>query len=214
VSRCSTTATTSARSRPTTAWRNAFDFPGFVPAYIRPLFCVGKGPFRWVALSGDPQDIRRTDARLKTIVPGRPASSPLARHGLRAHRLPGAAGAHLLAGPGRAPARRPGIQSNGRKWRARSTDRDRPRPPGCGLGRLAHRETEAMRDGSDAVSDWPLLNAMLNHGLGRDLGLAASRRRGRDGLLAACRRRDRVRRHRSGPRGASSGCSGTTRPAA
>ena len=67
--RRSTTATTSARSRSTDGVANAFDFPGFVPAYIRPLFCRGKGPFRWVALSGDPEDIRKTDAKMKELFP-------------------------------------------------------------------------------------------------------------------------------------------------
>ena len=60
---------------------NAFDFPGFVPAYIRPLFCRGKGPFRWVALSGDPEDIKRTDARVKELIPNDRHLASLARHG-------------------------------------------------------------------------------------------------------------------------------------
>ena len=94
--------------------KNAFDFPGFVPAYVRPLFCRGKGPFRWVALSGDPEDIRKTDAKMKELFPRRRAPAPLARHGRRAHRLPGPAGAHLLDRPGRAPPRRPGLQRDGR----------------------------------------------------------------------------------------------------
>ncbi len=81
---------------------DAFEFPGFVPAYIRPLFCRGKGPFRWVALSGDPEDIRKTDAKMKELFPERRAPAPLARHGRRAHRVPGPAGAHLLARPRRA----------------------------------------------------------------------------------------------------------------
>ena len=110
----STTATTSARSRSTTASTNAFAFPGFVPAYIRPLFCRGKGPFRWVALSGDPEDIRKTDAKMKELFPRRRAPAPLARHGRRAHRLPGPAGAHLLDRPRRAPPRRPRVQRDGR----------------------------------------------------------------------------------------------------
>ena len=93
--------------------KNAFDFPGFVPAYIRPLFCRGKGPFRWVALSRrpgrHPQDRRQDEG----AVPRRRAPAPLARHGRRAHRLPGPAGAHLLDRPGRAPPRRPGLQRDG-----------------------------------------------------------------------------------------------------
>ena len=80
---------------------DAFDFPGFVPAYIRPLFCRGIGPFRWAALSGDPEDIYRTDAKVKELMPDDTASAPLARHGAGAHQVPGPAGAHLLGGPGR-----------------------------------------------------------------------------------------------------------------
>ena len=77
---------------------NAFDFPGFVPAYIRPLFCEGKGPFRWVALSGDPEDIYKTDAKVKELIPDDRASAQLARHGARTHCVPGPAGADLLGG--------------------------------------------------------------------------------------------------------------------
>ncbi len=93
--------------------KNAFDFPGFVPAYIRPLFCRGKGPFRWVALSRrsgrHPQDRRQDEG----AVPAGRAPAPLARHGRRAHRLPGPAGAHLLDRPGRTASRRPGLQRDG-----------------------------------------------------------------------------------------------------
>ena len=142
---------------------DAFDFPGFVPAYIRPLFCRGIGPFRWVALSGDPEDIYRTDAKVKELIPGNVASAPLARHGAPAHQIPGPAGAHLLGGLGR-----PRIA-----WAWPST-RWSPRaklkaPIVIGRDHLdsgsvasPNRETEAMKDGSDAVSDWPLLNALLN----------------------------------------------------
>ncbi len=93
---------------------DAFDFPGFVPAYIRPLFCRGKGPFRWAALSGDPDDIKATDAKVKELVE-RPASPQLARHGFPADRLPGPAGTDLLAGPGRSGQGRPGVQRDGGK---------------------------------------------------------------------------------------------------
>ena len=92
---------------------NAFDFPGFVPAYIRPLFCRGIGPFRWAALSGDPEDIYRTDAKVKELLPRRRAPSSLARHGARAHPVPGTAGADLLGGPGRPAPAWPGVQ---RRW--------------------------------------------------------------------------------------------------
>ena len=79
-------------------WQNAFDFPGFVPAYIRPLFCEGKGPFRWVALSGDKEDIYRTDEAIMQLFPEDAAPAALAENGQRTRPLPGAALAHLLAG--------------------------------------------------------------------------------------------------------------------
>jgi urocanate hydratase len=97
---------------------DAFDFPGFVPAYIRPLFCRGKGPFRWVALSGDPGGHLQDRRQGEGAVPRRRAPAPLARHGARAHRVPGPAGAHLLGRPGRAPPRS-GSPST-RWWRAAS----------------------------------------------------------------------------------------------
>ena len=114
----STTATTSARWRSRRASTNAFDFPGFVPAYIRPLFCRGVGPFRWAALSGDPEDIYRTDAKVKELIPGRSAPASLARHGARTHPVPGAAGADLLGGSRPAPPARPRVQRDGRDGRA------------------------------------------------------------------------------------------------
>ena len=92
---------------------DAFDFPGFVPAYIRPLFCRGIGPFRWAALSGDPEDIFRTDAKVKELIPDNPHLHTLARHGARAHPIPGPAGAHLLGRPRRPPPPRPRLQRDG-----------------------------------------------------------------------------------------------------
>ena len=141
---------------------NAFDFPGFVPAYVRPLFCRGVGPFRWVALSGDPEDIRRTDAKVKELIPDDPhlhrwldmAGERIAFQGLPAricwvglgqrHRLGLAFNEMVRTGELKAPV---------------VIGRDH-----LDSGSVAspNRETEAMRDGSDAVSDWPLLNAMLN----------------------------------------------------
>ena len=138
-------------------------FPASCPAYIRPLFCRGIGPFRWAALSGDPEDIYRTDARVKELLPDDAASASLARHGARADPVPGPAGAHLL---GRARRSATGSASPSTRWwrAARSSapiviGRDH-----LDSGSVAspNRETEAMRDGSDAVSDWPLLNALLN----------------------------------------------------
>ena len=87
-------------------------FPGFVPAYIRPLFCEGKGPFRWVALSGDPEDIAKTDRKVQELFPAERIAAALARPGRRAHRVPGVARAHLLAGPRRAAP--PGSRST--RW--------------------------------------------------------------------------------------------------
>jgi urocanate hydratase len=142
--------------------RDAFDFPGFVPAYIRPLFCRGVGPFRWVALSGDPEDIRRTDAKVKELMPGDRhlhrwldmAAERIHFQGLPAricwvglgerHRLGLAFNEMVASGELKAPI---------------VIGRDH-----LDSGSVAspNRETEAMRDGSDAVSDWPLLNALLN----------------------------------------------------
>jgi len=141
---------------------DAFDFPGFVPAYIRPLFCRGIGPFRWVALSGDPEDIARTDAKVRELIPNDPhlhrwldmAKERIAFQGLPAricwvglgdrHRLALAFNEMVRNGELKAPI---------------VIGRDH-----LDSGSVAspNRETEAMLDGSDAVSDWPLLNAMLN----------------------------------------------------
>ena len=142
---------------------DAFDFPGFVPAYIRPLFCRGIGPFRWAALSGDPADIAATDAKVKELIPDDPHLHHWLDMAARADRLPGAAGAHLLGRPRPAPPARPRLQRDGR-----APANSRPRSSSAATtsipDRVAspNRETEAMADGSDAVSDWPLLNALLN----------------------------------------------------
>ena len=137
ASRPSIMATTSARKRFDDGVANAFDFPGFVPAYVRPLFCRGIGPFRWVALS------RRSRGHL----PHRPAGEgadprrspppPLARHGARADRLPGPAGAHLLGRPRPAPPPRPRLQRDGPQRRSLGPDRHRPRPSRQRQRRLA-----------------------------------------------------------------------------
>ena len=141
---------------------NAFDFPGFVPAYIRPLFCRGSGPFRWVALSGNPEDIYRTDEALKKLFPedkkllnwlekvqktvsfqGLPARICWLKYGQR---------------------ERAGLLFN---QLVREKKVEAPIVIGrdhldCGSVSSPHRETEAMRDGSDAISDWPLLNILIN----------------------------------------------------
>ena len=116
---------------------NAFDYPGFVPAFIRPLFCQGKGPFRWVALSGDPADIARTDRAILELFPD---DEPLHRWITKAQSagsLSGLAGAHLLAGLWRARPRWAGLQRAGAARRGQRADRDRPRSPGRRLGRIA-----------------------------------------------------------------------------
>jgi urocanate hydratase len=183
----------------------AFDFPGFVPAYIRPLFCRGKGPFRWVALSGDPEDIRVTDEVVAELMP----------HDTHLHRWLEHAGAriHFQGLPARicwlglGDRHRIGLAFNElvRQGRVKAPiviGRDH-----LDSGSVAspNRETEAMQDGSDAVSDWPLLNALLNtasgatwvsihHGGG--VGMGFSQHSGMvivcDGTAEAARRLERV----------------------
>lgn len=141
---------------------NAFDFPGFVPAYVRPLFCRGIGPFRWVALSGDPEDIAKTDAKVKELIPDDPhlhrwldmASERIAFQGLPAR----------ICWVGLGLRDKLGLAFN---EMVRSGELKAPIVIGrdhldSGSVASPNRETEAMQDGSDAVSDWPLLNAMLN----------------------------------------------------
>ena len=165
---------------------NAFAFPGFVPAYIRPLFCKGIGPFRWVALSGDPEDIHKTDAAMKKLFPDNAPPAPLAGHGARAHRVSGPARPHLLDRAWRPPPRRADVQRDGRQ----SGELKAPIVIGrdhldSGSVASPNRETEAMKDGSDAVSDWPLLNALVNTASRRDLGQHPPRRRRRHGVFAS-----------------------------
>ena len=144
---------------------DAFAFPGFVPAYIRPLFCRGVGPFRWAALSGDPEPTSpATDAKVKELIPDDAASPQLARHGGRAHRASRVC-RRGSAGSASAIAHRLGLAFNEMVRRRASLKA----PIVIGRDHLdsgsvasPNRETEAMRDGSDAVSDWPLLNALLN----------------------------------------------------
>jgi urocanate hydratase len=140
----------------------AFDFPGFVPAYIRPLFCRGVGPFRWVALSGDPEDIYRTDAKVKELIPDDPHLHnwlDMARERIRFQGLPA-----RICWVGLGDRHRLGLAFNEMVARG-----ELKAPVVIGRDHLdsgsvasPNRETEAMRDGSDAVSDWPLLNALLN----------------------------------------------------
>ena len=142
--------------------QRAFDFPGFVPAYVRPLFCRGKGPFRWVALSGDPDDIRKTDAKMKELFPDDAglhrwldmAGERIAFQGLPAR----------ICWIGLGERHRAGLAFNAM---VRSGELKAPIVIGrdhldSGSVASPNRETESMQDGSDAVSDWPLLNALLN----------------------------------------------------
>jgi urocanate hydratase len=141
---------------------NAFDFPGFVPEYIRPLFCEGKGPFRWVALSGDPEDIYRTDAIVSDLFPQDDALQrwlTLARERIAFQGLPA-----RICWLGQGARARAGLAFNAAVARG-----DLTAPIVIGRDHLdtgsvasPRRETEAMADGTDAVSDWPLLNAMVN----------------------------------------------------
>ena len=141
---------------------NAFDFPGFVPAYVRPLFCRGIGPFRWVALSGDPEDIYKTDAKVKELLPDNKHLHnwlDMAREKIQFQGLPA-----RICWVGLGDRHRLGLAFN---EMVASGELKAPIVIGrdhldSGSVASPNRETEAMRDGSDAVSDWPLLNALLN----------------------------------------------------
>ena len=184
---------------------NAFDFPGFVPAYIRPLFCEGKGPFRWVALSGDPEDIYKTDETVKALIPDDPHLHnwlDMARERIAFQGLPA-----RICWVGVKDRYRLGLAFNEMVKRG-----ELKAPIVIGRDHLdtgsvasPNRETESMKDGSDAVSDWPLLNALLNtaggatwvsihHGGG--VGMGFSQHAGVvivcDGTDAAARRIERV----------------------
>jgi urocanate hydratase len=184
---------------------HAFDFPGFVPAYVRPLFCRGIGPFRWVALSGDPEDIYRTDEKVKELIPDDAHLHrwlDMARERIAFQGLPA-----RICWVGLGQRHRLGLAFNEMVARG-----ELKAPIVIGRDHLdsgsvasPNRETEAMKDGSDAVSDWPLLNALLNtasgatwvslhHGGG--VGMGYSQHAGMvivaDGTAAAARRLERV----------------------
>jgi urocanate hydratase len=185
--------------------KDAFAFPGFVPAYVRPLFCRGVGPFRWVALSGDPEDIYRTDAKVRELLPADKHLHhwlDMARERIQFQGLPA-----RICWVGLGDRHRLGVAFNEMVARGQLKapiviGRDH-----LDSGSVAspNRETEAMRDGSDAVADWPLLNALLNtasgatwvsihHGGG--VGMGYSQHAGVvivcDGTAAATRRLERV----------------------
>jgi len=142
--------------------KNAFDFPGFVPAYIRNLFCQGIGPFRWVALSGDPEDIYKTDQKVKELIPDNPHLHnwlDMARERISFQGLPA-----RICWVGLGDRHRLGLAFN---EMVRKGELKAPIVIGrdhldSGSVASPNRETESMMDGSDAVSDWPLLNALLN----------------------------------------------------
>ena len=184
---------------------NAFDFPGFVPAYVRPLFCRGIGPFRWAALSGDPEDIYRTDQRVKELIPDDPHLHrwlDMARERIAFQGLPA-----RICWVGLGQRHRLGLAFN---EMVRNGEVSAPIVIGrdhldSGSVASPNRETESMKDGSDAVSDWPLLNALLNtasgatwvslhHGGG--VGMGYSQHAGMvivaDGTDDAARRLERV----------------------
>ena len=184
---------------------NAFDFPGFVPAYIRPLFCQGVGPFRWAALSGDPEDIYKTDAKVKELIPDNAHLHnwlDMARERIHFQGLPA-----RICWVGLGDRHRLGLAFNEMVAKG-----ELKAPVVIGRDHLdsgsvasPNRETEAMQDGSDAISDWPLLNALLNtasgatwvslhHGGG--VGMGFSQHAGMviccDGTEDAARRIERV----------------------
>ncbi|MGH7057643.1 MAG: urocanate hydratase, partial [Acetobacteraceae bacterium] len=184
---------------------DAFDFPGFVPAYIRPLFCRGIGPFRWAALSGDPEDIYKTDAKVKELMPNDRHLAhwlDMARERITFQGLPA-----RICWVGLGDRHRLGLAFN---EMVRSGKLRAPIVIGrdhldAGSVASPNRETESMLDGSDAVSDWPFLNALLNcasgatwvsihHGGG--VGIGYSQHAGMvvvcDGTEAAARRIERV----------------------
>jgi urocanate hydratase len=184
---------------------DAFDFPGFVPAYIRPMFCRGKGPFRWAALSGDPEDIYRTDAKVKELFPDDAHLHnwlDLARERIAFQGLPARICWLGLGERARAGLAFNDMVASGELKAPVVIGRDH-----LDSGSVAspNRETEAMKDGSDAVADWPFLNAMLNvasgatwvsihHGGG--VGIGFSQHAGMvivcDGTPATARRLERV----------------------
>ncbi|MCF6324452.1 MAG: urocanate hydratase [Gammaproteobacteria bacterium] len=185
--------------------KSAFDFPGFVPAYIRPLFCEGIGPFRWVALSGDAEDIYKTDAKVKELIPDNPQLHrwlDMARERIQFQGLPARICWIGLKDRARVGLAFNQMVANGELKAPLVIGRDH-----LDSGSVAspNRETEAMMDGSDAVSDWPLLNALLStasgatwvslhHGGG--VGMGFSQHAGLvivcDGSDAAAKRIERV----------------------
>ena len=185
--------------------QNAFDIPGFVPEYIRPLFCEGRGPFRWIALSGDPEDIRRTDDLALELFPGDPVLArwlTVARNRVRFQGLPARVCWLGYGDRARFGMAMNDLVKNGALRAPIVIGRDH-----LDTGSVAspYRETEGMRDGSDAIADWPLLNALVNTAAGASwisihngggVGIGYSLHAGMavvaDGTDAAARRLERV----------------------
>ncbi|MCL6587362.1 MAG: urocanate hydratase, partial [Anoxybacillus sp.] len=145
---------------------NAFSFPGFVPAYIRPLFCEGKGPFRWAALSGDPEDIYRTDALIKELFPENEALLRWIDMAQKKVAFQGLPARICWLGYGERVKMGLAINELVRKGEIKAPiviGRDHL---DCGSVASPNRETEAMKDGSDAVGDWAVLNALINTAAG------------------------------------------------
>jgi urocanate hydratase len=143
-------------------YTRAFDFPGFVPAYIRPLFCEGKGPFRWVALSGDPKDIARTDRAVLELFPENESLARWIRMAQERVHFQGLPARICWLGYGerdKAGVEFNKLVQNGEISAPIVIGRDHL---DCGSVASPYRETESMADGSDAIADWPLLNAMVN----------------------------------------------------
>jgi urocanate hydratase len=185
--------------------KRAFDIKGFVPLYIRPLFCVGKGPFRWVALSGDPEDIAATDRAVLDAVPGDPDLRrwiELAQEHVKYQGLPA-----RICWLGYGDRAKVGLAFNelvrtGKVKAPLVIGRDHL---DCGSVASPNRETESMKDGSDAIADWPILNALVNTaagaswvsfhhggGVGMGMSLHAGMVVVADGTPAAAKRLERV----------------------
>ena len=176
---------------------NAFDFPGFVPAYVRPLFCRGIGPFRWAALSGDPEDIYRTDAKVKELMPDDPHLHHWLDDGAR-ERIQFQGLPSRICWVGLGHRHRLGLAFN---EMVRSGELKAPVVIGrdhldSGSVASPNRETEAMQDGSDAVSDWAAAQCTAQYRERCHVGVFPSRRRRRHGLFATCRAGHRLRRQR------------------
>jgi urocanate hydratase len=186
---------------------DAFSYPGFVPAYVRPMFCEGKGPFRWVALSGDPADIARTDRAVMELFPGNAGLHRWLRLAQRKVRFQGLPARICWLGYGERD--RAGLAFNDL---VRSGEVKAPIVIGrdhldCGSVASPNRETEGMKDGSDAIADWPILNLVVNAvngaswvsfhdggGVGIGWSLHAGQVIVADGTDAAARRLERVLR--------------------